>query len=72
MLIYARVQPAKPAEGLKGARVYRVSGRYEYRLLKPLFEWGPFPTAVSPESTAQPADNTLPTSAFKTGVLATY
>jgi hypothetical protein len=70
VLIYASITPAKPQEGIGAHRAFRVSGIYIYQLLKPLADFGPFPTATSPESKAQIGDNTLPTLSFVRGALA--
>lgn len=68
VLIYASVQPAKPQDG-PSQRVFRVTGEYHYRLLRPLADWGPFPTARSPETTASQHDNMMPAVAFEYGAL---
>jgi hypothetical protein len=70
VLIYAKITPAKPLEGIGRQRAFRVSGLYIYHLLKPLTDIGPFPTAASPESKADINENTMPALSFKRGMLA--
>lgn len=69
VLLYATIQPAKPQNGPNGLRVFRVSGEYTYRLLRPLTDWGPFATAKSPEALATVYDNAMPAVAFERGAL---
>lgn len=69
VLVRAEVTPAKPAEG-GNLRVFRVSGLYVYELLQPPgADAGPFPTAVSPESTATQVENTMQSSFFDRNAL---
>lgn len=72
VLLRAEVQPQKPIQGPNGTRLFKIVGRYEYAFIKPPFTIdnpGPLATATSPESTAQPVDNTAPIVVFKRGVL---
>jgi hypothetical protein len=66
---HGTVVPAKPLAGPDGLRVYRVSGVYTYKLLVPLTEWGPFPTAATPDEIVPAVLNVMPSFRFDATLL---
>lgn len=70
VLTHWTIVPAKPLEQPDGERVFRISGRYEYVLIRGLAGGLTLPTATSPESNAAMADNTVPQILFDRSLLA--